>query len=235
MPSTCYTGGDTGEYKKAPQPGRLLQRHHLEPERRARTCCPTRRSTRATCARSPTSSPTWPTTCTTASSRTAEIAAGDAWLARERARDARTPAPRSSSPGTRARRATSTSPRSRSAARPPPARPTRTAYTHPGLLAGLEDAWGFPRLNAARRPTRCRSTRRSTRASPTFSLDSGMQRGPVDQLLDVAVERPALDQLQVEVRRTLEDPARPRPTGDHGEQRHLHVIDQPGGHQRPVQ
>jgi hypothetical protein len=23
------------------------------------------------------------------------------------------------------------------------------AYTHPGLLAGLEDAWGFPRLNAA--------------------------------------------------------------------------------------
>jgi hypothetical protein len=23
------------------------------------------------------------------------------------------------------------------------------AYTHPGLLAGLEDAWGLPRLNAA--------------------------------------------------------------------------------------
>jgi hypothetical protein len=23
------------------------------------------------------------------------------------------------------------------------------AYTHPGLLAGLEDAWGVPRLNAA--------------------------------------------------------------------------------------
>ena len=33
MPSTCYTGGDTGSYKKAPQPGRLLQRHHVEPER----------------------------------------------------------------------------------------------------------------------------------------------------------------------------------------------------------
>ena len=34
-------------------------------------------------------------------------------------------------------------------------------------------------------------------------LDSDMQGGPVDELLDVAVERPALDQLQVEVGRTL--------------------------------
>ena len=26
-------------------------------------------------------------------------------------------------------------------------------YTHPGLLAGLEDAWGLPRLNAAQGAT----------------------------------------------------------------------------------
>jgi hypothetical protein len=32
-----------------------------------------------------------------------------------------------------------------------------------------------------------------------------MQGGPVDELLDVAVECPALDQLQVEVGRTPED------------------------------
>ena len=35
--------------------------------------------------------------------------------------------------------------------------------------------------------------------------DSGMQGGPVDKLLGVAVERPALDQLEVEVVRTPED------------------------------
>jgi hypothetical protein len=36
-------------------------------------------------------------------------------------------------------------------------------------------------------------------------MDSDMQGGPVDELLDVAVERPALDQLEVEIGRTLED------------------------------
>jgi len=30
-----------------------------------------------------------------------------------------------------------------------------------------------------------------------------MQGGPVDELLDVAIERPALDELEVEVGRTL--------------------------------
>jgi hypothetical protein len=47
-------------------------------------------------------------------------------------------------------------------------------------------------------------------------LDSDMQGGSVDELLGVAVERPALDQLQVEVGRTLEDrvhPVRPEITG----------------------
>ena len=44
-------------------------------------------------------------------------------------------------------------------------------------------------------------------------VDSDMQGGPVDELLDVAVERPALDQLEVEVGRTLEDRVHPGLTG----------------------
>lgn len=36
-----------------------------------------------------------------------------------------------------------------------------------------------------------------------------MQGGPVDELLDMVVERPTLDQDQVEVGRTLEDRVKP--------------------------
>src|SRR5207245_659465 len=61
-----------------------------------------------------------------------------------------------------------------------------------------------------------------------------MQRGPVDELLDVAVECPALNQLEVEVGRTLKDRVQPGLTGDHREERHLDAVDQTGGHQRPV-
>src|ERR671924_1897281 len=66
-------------------------------------------------------------------------------------------------------------------------------------------------------------------------MSSDMQRGPVDELLDVAVERPALDQLEVEVSCTLEDRVHSGLTGDHREERHLDAVDQAGGHQRPVQ
>jgi RNA polymerase sigma factor (sigma-70 family) len=55
-------------------------------------------------------------------------------------------------------------------------------------------------------------------------MDSGMQGGPVDELLDVAVERPALDQLEVEVGRTLEDQVPSGLTGDHREERHLDAV-----------
>src|SRR5215218_1939937 len=64
--------------------------------------------------------------------------------------------------------------------------------------------------------------------------DSGMQGGPVDELLDVAVQRPALDQLEVEVGRTLEDRVQPGLTGDHREERHLDAVDETGAHQGPV-
>ena len=45
-------------------------------------------------------------------------------------------------------------------------------------------------------------------------MDSELRRGPVDELLDVAVERPPLDQIEVEVSRTLEDRVHSCLTGD---------------------
>lgn len=57
-----------------------------------------------------------------------------------------------------------------------------------------------------------------------------MQGGPIDELLGVAVERPVLDQLEVEVGRTLEDRVHSGLTGDHREERHLDAVDQTGGH-----
>jgi hypothetical protein len=65
-------------------------------------------------------------------------------------------------------------------------------------------------------------------------MDSGMQSGPVDELLDVAVECLALDQLEVEIGRTLEDRVITDLTGDHWEERHMDAVDQAGAHQRPV-
>src|SRR5215203_183173 len=62
-----------------------------------------------------------------------------------------------------------------------------------------------------------------------------MKRGSVDELLDMTVECPVLDQLQVKVGRTLEDRFLPGLPGDDREERHLHEVDQASGHQRPVQ
>jgi hypothetical protein len=53
--------------------------------------------------------------------------------------------------------------------------------------------------------------------------------------LGAAVERPAFDQLEVEVGRSLEDRVRSGLACDHREERHLDAVDQTGGHQRPVQ
>src|SRR5262245_59153828 len=55
------------------------------------------------------------------------------------------------------------------------------------------------------------------RERPARQRISDVQGGPVDELLDVAVERPALDQLEVEVGRTVEDRVQPGLTGDHRE------------------
>ena len=50
-----------------------------------------------------------------------------------------------------------------------------------------------------------------------------MEGGSAYELLDVTVERPVLDQFQVEVSRTLEDRVGPGLTGDDREERHLQI------------
>ena len=58
------------------------------------------------------------------------------------------------------------------------------------------------------RSARQMRTSHSDRAlAQTSSAKRSMEGGSVDELLDVTVERPVLDQLQVEVGRTLEDRA----------------------------
>ena len=59
-----------------------------------------------------------------------------------------------------------------------------------------------------------------------------MEGGSIDRPLDLPVERPVLDQFQVEVGRTLADRVQSRLTGDDREERRLHVVDEAGGHQR---
>jgi predicted MFS family arabinose efflux permease len=73
----------------------------------------------------------------------------------------------------------------------------------------------------------------------TVALARGLRTpvpgGPVDELRGVAVEGPALEQFEVEVPAAAEHRVRPGPRADHGEDRHLHPVDQAGGHERPVQ
>ena len=68
-----------------------------------------------------------------------------------------------------------------------------------------------------------------TSRRPSFPFvaccDRSMEGGSVDELLDVTVERPVLDQLQVKVGRILEDRVQPGLTGDHREERHLQAVD----------
>src|SRR6266498_5264377 len=52
-----------------------------------------------------------------------------------------------------------------------------------------------------------------------------IEGGSVAEVLDVTIERPALDQLQVEVGRTLEDRVQPGLTGDDRAEPHLHTVD----------
>ena len=63
--------------------------------------------------------------------------------------------------------------------------------------------------------------------------DRSMEGGSVDELLDVIVQRPVLDELEVEVSRPLEDGVQPGLAGDDGEECHLHAVDRAGSHQRP--
>jgi hypothetical protein len=61
-----------------------------------------------------------------------------------------------------------------------------------------------------------------------------MQGRPVNELLDVPVERPTVDQLKIEGGRTKKDRVVTRLTGDHGKGGQLDSVDEAGDHQRPV-
>ena len=63
---------------------------------------------------------------------------------------------------------------------------------------------------------------------------ASMKGGSVDEFLGVAIERPALDHLQVEVGRSLEDRLDSGFAGDDREDCHAYEINESGGHQRPV-
>ena len=151
MPSTCYTGGDTGSYKKAHNPAVYYNDITSSPSACANVVPYTQFSPSHLRAFSYLV-PNLADDMHDGASRTAEIKTGDSWLA------ANVPAmlnagaeviltwdEGSSSDehvctiaigGTAAVGATDSH-----------------AYTHPGLLAGLEDVWGFPRLNAAQTAT----------------------------------------------------------------------------------
>ena len=53
-----------------------------------------------------------------------------------------------------------------------------------------------------------------------------MQGRPVNELLDVPVERPTVDQLKIEVGRTKKDRVVTRLTGDHGKDGQLDSVDE---------
>jgi hypothetical protein len=147
MPSTCYTGGDIGSYKKQHNPaiyynditssssacGNVLPYTAFDPghPRAFSYVVPNRADDMHDGA-----------------TRTAQIQAGDKWLA------ANVPAMLAGGAevivtwdeGTTSDEHVATIAIGGTAAA---GATDANAYTHPGLLAGLEDAWGFPRLNAA--------------------------------------------------------------------------------------
>src|SRR5919198_5872297 len=96
----------------------------------------------------------------------------------------------------------------------------------------MQPVYHHPRLVAAAEVGE--SGRLQTSGDHGELYPSNMQGGPVGELLDVAVERSTLDQLEVEVGRTLEDRIRSVLAGDHREEGHLQAVDQAGGHQRPI-
>ena len=60
---------------------------------------------------------------------------------------------------------------------------------------------------------------------------SGVRSGPVGELLDASVKRPAFNQLEVEVSCTVEDRVIAGPAGDYREDGELDAIHQAGRHQ----
>src|SRR6185369_4960514 len=90
-------------------------------------------------------------------------------------------------------------------------RPSSVRPAHPSgpAIGPTNPAWASPWRTRIRRITRIptQPPRRRTSAVSAASCrkDSQMEGRPIGELLDLAVERPALEQVEVEVGRTLED------------------------------
>ena len=151
MPSTCYTGGDTGKYKKAHNPAVYYNDITSSPN----ACANVLPYTAFDPAHLRAFSYVVPNLADDmhdGTSRAAEIAAGDAWLS------ANVPPMLAAGAevivtwdeGSLSDEHVATIAVGGSAAA---GAKNATPLTHPGLLAGLEDAWGFPLLNAAQTAT----------------------------------------------------------------------------------
>jgi acid phosphatase len=151
MPSTCYTGGDTGSYKKAHNPAVYYNDITSSPSACANVVPFTQFSPSNLRAFSYVV-PNLTDDMHDGASRTAEIQTGDAWLAAH--------VPAMVSAGAQVivtwDEGSSSDEHVATIAIGGTAGVGVTdghAYTHPGLLAGLEDAWGLPLLNAAQTAT----------------------------------------------------------------------------------
>jgi hypothetical protein len=121
---------------------------------------------------------------------------------------------------TRGDRGASSSPRS------PGLCKQRAASVKDGRIAGAWQRAGRVSLSFARVIASLAGGGGSSDLAPSPRVDGlDVQAGPVDELLDVSVERPAVDQLEVKVGRTLEDRFLSALTGDHWEERHLDSVD----------
>ncbi len=151
MPSTCFTGADQGEYKKEHNPAVYYNDITSSPSACANVLPFTAFDPGHLRAFSYVV-PDLADDMHDGSSRPAEIAAGDAWLS------AHVPAMLNAGAeviltwdeGSASDEHVATIEIGGTAAA---GAKDATAYTHPGLLAGLEDAWGLPLLNAAQTAT----------------------------------------------------------------------------------
>jgi acid phosphatase len=147
MPTACYTGGDTGMYKKAHNPAVYYSDITSSPAACANVLPYTAFDPSHLRAFSYVV-PNLADDMHDGSSRTAEIQAGDRWLATN------VPAMLGGGAeviltwdeGSKSDEHVATIAIGGTAAA---GTTNAQGYTHPGLLAGLEDAWGLPRLNAA--------------------------------------------------------------------------------------
>lgn len=151
MPGACYTGGDTGEYKKGHNPAVYYDDVKSDPSACANVV-PYSAFDPGSLRAFSYVAPNLAHDMHDGANKAAEIAAGDAWLS------ANVPAMLNAGAevivtwdeGTKSNEHVATIAVGGTAAA---GAKDGTAYTHPGLLAGLEDAWGLPRLNAAQTAT----------------------------------------------------------------------------------